>query len=175
MTILHHQFEKTVDQAGNDRFVVQQVIVVHDEQEIVLDLIVDLIGEEDEDCFGVLFDGLQLTQAGAGGRPDARKTLGQRGDQIGDKALRIAVKEVERQPADGHVRVMSQINQKGGLAVPRRRRQEDEFVVEQSLQVFQQPRTGEQFRAAVGNDDLGFADGYGFDRHCLGQTFVYFT
>src|SRR5574342_75586 len=82
----------------------------------------------------------------------------QRPDQVGDESLRVTIKGVEREPANRHLYVMRQIDQQRGLAIARRSGEEQEFVIEQCLEMLQQTGAREQLPAALRNNDLGLTD-----------------
>src|SRR5512138_3412225 len=117
------------------------MIVIDDQQEIVFDVVIKLIGQHDQDGLCILLDGFQTAKLLAGGFADNGKAVCQGSNQVCQETLRIAVERVEREPADGHLAAVCEVDQQGRLAIARRCRQEQKLVVQQRLKALQQTGT----------------------------------
>ncbi len=171
MAILVRELYETAEKIADCGGILHEMVVVQHQDEMLPDLVVDLVGQRDDQCLQIFFQRNRGIERRAGLRPERREAFRQSGNKIGHKTLGIAIEFVQRQPADGQLAVMSRVHQQGGLAIAGRGGDQNKFFIEEGIKQMEQARPREQILAAARQDDFGAAEWGGRGRfhacsHC---------
>ena len=105
------QLQEAADRVIDKGDIGNQMIIVEDQDEVLIDLGIDFIGDRDEQSFFVLFDGRHTLQRRQGILPKTGELFGNRGNQIPQEPLRVLIERVEGKPANREFALLSKIHQ----------------------------------------------------------------
>ena len=129
MTVFIRQLCKAVDEIEDGFIIIHQMKIIQHKYKVFVNLIVDFINQCNQHGFHALVQVGQRVEHGARTISEFREMLRNSGDEICNKSLRFPVERIERQPAEGQITTVCQVNQKGRLAITGRRRDHDQFTV----------------------------------------------
>ena len=158
-----------VEQEGDclvDRFGVNEMIVVEDEQERVREG-GDVVEQGNKDRFDLRWlGGLEGTQRPF---PNLWRHCPERGDQVFEEARRVAIGFVEREPGDRTIATGDPFAEQGGFAKARRGGDEGDFVVQAIVETRDESRPGDSPWPGPGDIEFGHQDLRGHFR-IIGHT-----
>ncbi|MGA2505219.1 MAG: hypothetical protein ABSG01_14125 [Anaerolineales bacterium] len=167
MAVLPGLGNKTAEQVADGRDEIDELVIIHHQHKMLVDAVTQLVDQAGEQPLGILFQAGDRAQDGIGTFAESGVAFCHGGDQVGDEALGVLIEGIQREPADRHLRLARKIDQQGGLAVPGRGGDDDQFLFQEGVELRQQARPVQHLRAKGRNDDLGSADGNSCGGHGL--------